>query len=87
MYAKTRAFSETSGRGLFCYAKRCAKKSKIKKKVLYVEKKKIFFKLDFYTNGATPHLKKSSHLHEFDVKRMKAATTNNKMKNSSHQPH
>ena len=47
----------------------------------------IFFKLDFYTNGATPHLKKSSHLHEFDVKRMKAATTNNKMKNSSHQPH
>ena len=39
MYAKTRAFSETSGRGLFCYAKRCAKKSKIKKKFYTLKKK------------------------------------------------
>ena len=71
----------------FLLSQEMCKKVKNKEKILYVEKKMIFFKLDFYTNGATPHLKKSSHLHEFDVKHMKAATTNNKMKNSSHQPH
>ena len=59
MYAKTRAFSETSGCGLSCYAKRCAKNSKIKKSFIRW-KKNDFFKLDFYTNAATPHLKEQS---------------------------